>query len=87
MAKSDKQGKIAKRVGPISPLLAGIGLGLAWAALHAPSGQPQTLRLLVWLLQAAAAGVLASSVILIGLAALGYATGTLRLAWRKLGSR
>lgn len=87
MAKSDKKGKKAKRVGPISPLLAGVGLGLAWAALHAPSGQPQTLGLIVWLMQAAAAGVLAASVLLIGLAGLGYATGTLRLAWQKLGSR
>lgn len=87
MAKNNKQGRKAKHVGPISPLLAGVGLGLAWAALHAPGGQPQMLDLLVWLMQAAAAGVLAASVLLIGLAGIGYATETIRMVWQKLGTR
>lgn len=45
------------------------------------------LDLLVWLMQAAAAGVLAASVLLIGLAGIGYATETIRMVWQKLGTR
>lgn len=87
MAKNGKQVKSAKRAVPISPLLAGVGIGFAWAALHAPGGRTQVLDLVVWFIQAVAAGVLAAGGILIGLAVVGYAAGGARLLGQKLGSR
>ena len=87
MAKDDRPAKKAKRAGPVSPLLAGVGIGLAWAALHAPVGPPQALDLLVWLIRAAAAGVLASAALLIGLAVIEYAATSVRLLWQKAGVR
>lgn len=87
MANNDKRGRKAKRNSPISPLLAGIGIGFAWAALHAPGSQPPTYDLLVWLLRATAAGVLAAAACLVGLAAVGYVVGGVRLLGQKLGSR
>lgn len=87
MAKKDKQSKKNKNNRPVSPLLAGLGLGLAWAALHAPVNQPQIVGLLVWLLQAAAAGILASAAVLLILSGAGFAVSGMRLLWHKMGIR